>query len=354
MWLDALYGNELIYLCIEVKTMILLTGATGFLGKYILSALLHKGEEVKIISRKRPEETIPSLSSFISADLMRRVQCIQADITEMSSLSSCLDDVDEVIHAAAKVSFQDSEREDIYKTNITGTKNLLGLCYEKGIKRFHYVSSIAALGRAHNHVIDESFTEERQEFSSDYSRSKYDAEKIVREYYQKGLTGIIINPGVILGPVSNQHFITDILEWAKKGVKFFPSGINGYVDVRDTADILIRLREKPEYYNQRFVVVAENVSYKKLFEWVCSELDVPAPVFKVGKSAAWIALLADSIRSFLTGTKKIITPDLVRLVTSQYLYDNNKIKSCLNYSFIPVEKSVKDMIKAWKDSRNEI
>ena len=125
----------------EIGSKVLVTGGTGFLGAYIIKELVEKGYSVKAIRRSN------KLPFFIPADVLNKVEWIQGDILDISSLEEAMEETDAVIHAAAKVSTNPRERKEMYKTNIDGTCNVVNIALEKKIKKLVYISSVAALGR---------------------------------------------------------------------------------------------------------------------------------------------------------------------------------------------------------------
>ena len=121
--------------------MILVTGATGFLGAAICRRLLDEGES--FLALRRDNSKINLLD-----DVADRIHWVTGDIRDVSGLEKLMDDVTEVIHSAAVVSFDSKDFDLMDEVNVEGTRNLVNLCLSKKVKRFIFISSIAAIGRA--------------------------------------------------------------------------------------------------------------------------------------------------------------------------------------------------------------
>ncbi|HEX8331744.1 MAG TPA: NAD-dependent epimerase/dehydratase family protein, partial [Segetibacter sp.] len=118
--------------------MILVTGGTGLVGSHLIKALLAKGHKVKALHRKE----VP----FLDKDL----HWVEGDILDVITLEEAMQDVDQVYHAAAIVSFHRDEVQEMFKINIEGTANVVNACLISNVKKLCFVSSVAALGRIHD------------------------------------------------------------------------------------------------------------------------------------------------------------------------------------------------------------
>src|SRR5690349_8245521 len=122
--------------------MILVTGGTGFLGAYILKHLVEKGYRVRALRRETS-----AMPFFISKDILDKVEWTTGDVLDVYSLKDAMQDVEAVIHSAAKVSFQAGERREMFQINIEGTANVVNMALEMHVPRLVHVSSVASLGR---------------------------------------------------------------------------------------------------------------------------------------------------------------------------------------------------------------
>ena len=173
---------------------IFITGATGFLGQYLVRELSPMCTTLYVLSRKSDHSFLKSFSN---------VQIIKGDITNLESIADkderkmLIEEVDLVVHAAALYDVKASHA-DSYLHNVVGTQNVLRLVNKiKNLKAFYYVSTIA-VGDDQNYFLEEDLFPARTVFNDHYSETKYHAEKIVRETSGERVTRII-RPGIIIG-----------------------------------------------------------------------------------------------------------------------------------------------------------
>lgn len=162
--------------------MVFVTGGTGFLGAYILKKLVEKGIPVRALRRssKRP--------FFIPPAVFEKVEWVSGDVLDVVSLHEAMQGVSGVIHAAALVSYQPSDRKRLYQVNVEGTANVVNAALDAGVNRFVHISSIAALGRS---ARAEKITEARQwednRSNTQYGITKHLAELEVWRGFAEGL-----------------------------------------------------------------------------------------------------------------------------------------------------------------------
>jgi nucleoside-diphosphate-sugar epimerase len=238
--------------------MILVTGATGFLGSELISQLLLRGEKIRAI--KRTTSRIPRLL----AD-KKDLEWIDADILDYFTLSDAMDGISCVYHCAALISFEPKHKKEMLKVNVQGTANLLNICLEKNIRRFLHVSSIAALGDSkRGAIITEKDHWEFGSGQSAYSISKYKSEMEVFRAAAEGLNMVIVNPSIIIGKNAGKEGSGQLFESIRTGLNYFPGGSSGYVDVMDVAKIMILLMES-NIRDERYIINSENLTYKEFF-----------------------------------------------------------------------------------------
>jgi dihydroflavonol-4-reductase len=329
--------------------MIMVTGGTGFAGSYILYELLRKND--KLVRAIKRQSASSSQTAFIFEHLAKmegvpnpfsRIQWVEADLNDEAMLIEALKDVDEVYHCAAMVSFKPDSRDELMKTNVEGTARIVNLCLEKEVKKFGYVSSVAALSRNENGIIDETMPSVEPSFSSQYSKSKFFAEQEVWRGIAEGLPAVIVNPGVILGWGDFDKGSAQIFSAVKKGLPFYPPGSNGYVDARDVATALVRLMDDPTCFGKRYLLVSETVTYQSLFQNISQCLDVKPPSRPAGKALSYAYWAFSEIYSLLTRNPPMLTKEMLETSFKTYNYDNNRIRQALGFEFIPLSKTIAD------------
>ncbi len=330
--------------------MIFVTGGTGLLGSHLLLELLKKGKQVRAL--KRPSSDLKLVRRVFSYytdnpdDLLSRVEWINSDLMDFSTMEESLEDVHEIYHCGAVVSFYPKDHRDMLRVNIEGTANLINLALEKKIGKFLHVSSVSTLGRADNNgLTDEETYWKTSSKNSIYAVSKYGGEREVWRGMEEGLNAVIINPSVILGP----GFWEDnsgLFPLVHKGLRYYPKGGNGYVDVEDAVRVMTLLMEQ-NIFNERFVVNAENVTYKQLFTWMAEHLDKPAPSVYVEPWLSNIAWRVEAAKTFFTGALPELTQEMATITSQEYTYSNDKIRKRLGFEFVPVKNSIEKICRIY-------
>lgn len=332
--------------------MVLVTGGTGLVGSHLLLHLIENGENVRAIYRN-PNNILKAKSVFETyhkGDLFEKINWLEADIIDVPSLENAFTDINYVYHCAALISFDPKDEENLRKTNIEGTANMVNFSLANGIKKFCFVSSIAALGDIAPH---ETFITEETDWNpekphSDYAISKYGAEMEVWRGVQEGLDIIIVNPGVILGPIpktkncdqGSAEFYTKVAN----GLSFYTLGSTGFVTVNDVVKIVFDLM-KSDIKNERFTLIAENIVFRDILNTIADALKVKRPTIHAKPLLMNFVWIADSIFSTLFFQKRSITKAAAKASYSNNLYANEKIKTALGTVFTDVHQYIKEVSK---------
>jgi dihydroflavonol-4-reductase len=327
--------------------MVFVTGGTGFLGAHLIYHLLSNGKHVRALKRETSNLSLFNrIFSFyqISPELLPgKLEWVDGELSNVGLLDEFIsDNITEIYHAAAKVSFQPQDKTEMMRTNITGTANLMNAALNKNIRKLCHVSSIAAIGRGENQkTIDENTLWKASRRNSNYAISKYGAEREVWRGMEEGLPAVIINPSVILGPGETNSGSGKMISVVLKGLKFYSQGCNGFVDIRDVVAIMTCLTES-EIIGERFIVSAETLTYKKIFTMIAAETGKTPPAFKANRLMGQLAWRLSYLEGKLRGAKPLITRETAITAGNTYLYSNNKIIETLKYQFLPVELTIKD------------
>lgn len=322
--------------------MVFVTGATGILGRVIVLELLKKGKNVR--AAKRPTSNLNEVRhsyTFYTEnpdDFFNRIEWIDVDFNDIYSLQEALKDVDEVYHCAAKVSFHPHDEKEMYRTNIKGTENLLYACEGSGVKKFLHVSSIAVLDNFNEKgELDEDSDFNPKLDHSAYALSKHLSEMEVWRASAEGLNVVIVNPGIIIGSGNWGNSSGDVFPTFEKN-SFTFSGGSSYVDVRDVAEISIELMEK-NIFGERFIVIAENRRYAELGKQIRSKLNLKEAKI-LSDFQLNIGVLANTLFGWFIPALRMATRSNVKSISEMNTVSNEKIKSRLNYQFIPLSESI--------------
>jgi len=319
---------------------ILITGATGLVGSTVARQLVAEKHQVYALFR-------PGSDKSLLTDLRDKIQWIEGDILDIGSLERAVEEVEYVVHTAAVVSFIPSERKRMYKVNMEGTANVVNVCLQSDIKKLCHVSSIAALGRPDSRkiidgqdmVIDEDQRWEESPENSEYAKSKYLAELEVWRGIEEGLNAVIVNPTLILGEGDWGKSSTQIFRYVYQEKPFYTEGIANYVDVQDVARAVIQLLWS-DISGERFLLNAGSISYQSLFNSIADSMGKQRPSFKVGPGLAGIIWRVEAVRTWLMGTKPLITKETAQSSARRFRYNSGKIKKAIGFEFQPIERTI--------------
>lgn len=331
--------------------MNLVTGATGLLGTHIMLALLKQNK--KVIGLKRPLSNlnhVEKIFSFYTNDyheLFNKIIWREGDVTDILSLEEAVKEVETVYHCAGLVSFNSNDKNLLLKINTEGTANLINVCLNKGVKNICHTSSIAVLGNADSKKeITEADFRKPASHQNTYALSKYLAEQEVWRGIEEGLKAVIVNPGVIIGPGFRQQGSEKLFDVCYKNMRFYTEGVTGYISAMDTAELMIELIQK-QMYNERFILIENNYSFKEVLTQICISFNKPAPKLKAGK------LLLNLLRIiyFFTPKSAVINKTVIEAATNQNYFSNKKIIQLTGYRFTVLKDCISFTCKSFLSSR---
>ena len=313
--------------------MNLVTGGSGLLGTALIKELLLQGRKVRAIYNKT---LLPSFKS----EGLEQVQCNILDIT---GLEESMLGIDRVYHCAAVVSFNPRKKREMFKINIEGTANIVNTALDAGVKKLVHVSSVAALGRIReNEPITENMHWTAETSNSSYGQSKYLGELEVWRGIGEGLDAVIVNPSLILGPGDWGGGSARIFKSVYEEFPWYTEGITGFVDVRDVASVMIRLMDS-DIVGQRFIVSAENRSFKEVFDLIANAFDKKKPSRKVTPVLAKMVSVAEAVKSLFSGTEPLVTRETALTALAKVNFDNSKLKQFLpSFSYRTVEDTIRE------------
>jgi nucleoside-diphosphate-sugar epimerase len=284
-----------------------------------------------------------------------KIKWIEGDLHDIFVIEDAMQGVDHVFHSAAMVSYDPRDRKTLLKTNVDGTANIVNIALDAGVKKMGYVSSIAALGKSKEEaVIDETTNWLPSSENTNYSISKFYAEQEVWRGTAEGLPAVIVNPSIILGSGYWEQSSGNLFKRVADGLKFYPLGERGFVDVRDVVVALCRLMWS-DIENERYVLNGENLAYRWVFDEMAKHLNVKPPSIAV--TAFWrnIAWRIEWLKSRITGKRSLITRETALQSSQVFHYSAAKLlRAFPDFKFTPIKQSIEETCWCYKETKNGV
>lgn len=316
--------------------VVLVTGGTGFLGAVLIDRLLNLNESVR--ATRRAESRIPEILQN-----RKGLEWVVSDVLDYFALDKAFDQIAQVYHCAAQVSYHPAHRQAMWSTNVEGTANVVNLCLKHHARLVH-VSSIAALGEGKpDRDTDEDDLWEFDASQSAYAIAKYDSEMEVWRGFSEGLDGVIVNPSLIIGASAGHRGSGAVFHLLHKGLRFYPGGSVGLVDVEDVADAMIQLMGRSDISEERFIVSHVNMSHKDLLDQCSTFLGRSAPSTQARPWMLELAWRASTAASWFTGKKSALTKESARVSSKRLRVSHQKLVQTLGMEFKPIEQTLKEI-----------
>jgi len=326
--------------------MILVTGGTGLVGSHLLKQLIQGEESIRAIYRD--EKSLNKIKHFFIlfniswSDVLKKVEWVQSDLLNPAVLEDAFIGIDHVYHCAAMVSFNKRDKKQMLKVNIEGTSNVVNLSLDYNVKKLCHVSSTAAIGDTTNGDL----RTEKNDWQNDgtfskYSISKYFAEMEVWRGSEEGLDVVIVNPSIIIGAGDWNSSSSNLFLKVWNGLRFYTLGVNGFVYINDVVKAMTELMNS-DIKNERYLVIAENLTFQTLFNYISEYLNKPYPSVLVRKWMTSVLCKVEAIKSFLFKSNPLVTKESADSAMRITKYSNQKIKKDLQFEFTPIKIAVKE------------
>ena len=323
--------------------MILVTGATGFIGSHLMCHLAQKDIfPVAMFRHESSKNLIWKLfeSQFIDAhERFEKISWIKADLRDLPSLDLAFDGISYVYHCAGYVSFAHWDVQKLLEINEKGSTYLVNLCLSQSVKKLVYVSSVAALGNdQYIGVIDESTPWDNNTDKSPYSYSKYGGEMEVWRAMQEGLNAVIVNPGIVLGKCSP---IEKVLQRYHKGLRWTTPGNYALVNINDVILVMDKLMNS-KIKGERFILVSENWTSKALVKTLLKQGNFNGKVLFIPKLFLYFLWIFEYIIQALGIRKRFFTRALISSQYEKKKIVGGKIKSFIDFKYSPITQLIFD------------
>ncbi|HEV8079106.1 MAG TPA: NAD-dependent epimerase/dehydratase family protein [Chitinophagaceae bacterium] len=312
--------------------MILVTGGSGLVGQELIFQLLEQGNKVKAIYN--------STSLTIQHKDVTPIKC---NILDTDGLEEVMQGVTQLYHCAAIVSFSPKNKDQLLKINVEGTANVVNAALDAGVKKMVHVSSIAALGRIReNQNVTEEMNWTEESSNSIYGKSKYLGELEVWRGIGEGLEAVIVNPSLVFGGGDWNKGSSEIFKSVYNEFPWYTEGVTGVVDVKDVVRAMILLMNS-EISRERFILNAENLSYKEIFNCIANCFGKKIPHKKVTPFIASVVWRWEALKSMFSGKNALVTKETTRTALAKVYFDNSKILNALpGFQFTSINETIKN------------
>jgi len=235
----------------------------------------------------------------------------------------------------------------MYRVNVDGTANVVNAALKCKVKKLCHISSIAALGRAkQDGITDESTPWVTSKQNSHYAISKYNGEREVWRGTAEGLDAVVVLPSIILGLADISNGSMQLFKTILKGIPFYTTGMNGYINVRDVARAQVFLMDS-DIVNEKFLLSGENLNYKDILWMIADGFGKRRPAIKVNRMMSVSARYFFHFKSKLTGKHPIITKETARTAMEVYKYSSQKYLEASQASFTPIHETIRDICEIY-------
>lgn len=317
--------------------MWLVTGATGHIGNVLVRKLLERREKVRALIL--PGECRAPLAGL-------EVEAFEGDVLNVDSLFAAMRGVRGVFHLAGVISIMPGTDELVRRVNIEGTKNILHVAKEMKVNRLVYTSSIHAIKRVEEGVIDETLPYDPDNPYGEYDRAKAEATLEVEKAAHAGLATVITCPTGVIGPYDFRGSLMGnvIYAAAEKKPTLYVEGAYDFVDVRDVADGLIAAAEKGRP-GESYILSGQKISVRYLLETVREITGKYFFKMKVPFDLAAFAALFTPMYYSLAKAMPRFTPYSLEVLRSNSNISHSKATRELGYQPRPLYESIRDAVK---------
>jgi len=318
---------------------VFLTGATGFVGHHVARALAAEGAELRMLVRKTSHlgnlEDIPGDTEV-------------GDLTKPDSYASALEGCDAVMHVAADYRLWIRDPNTMYRTNVDGTRDLLRLAREAGVRRVVYTSSVATMHfRNDGLIINEDTPVSLADMVGHYKRSKFMAEQQAIAAAQDGQQVVILNPTTPIGPYDIKptptgRIFVDFLNG--KFPAYMDTGLN-LVDVAEVAKTHVAALSvgRP---GRRYILGGENLTLKQILDKMSAITGIPSPTVKIPfPVAATYAFFEEWITGHIMGHEPRATLEEVRMGRKKMFASSARAQQELGFRLVPVYPAMRAAIE---------
>ncbi|MGH9539870.1 MAG: hopanoid-associated sugar epimerase [Terriglobales bacterium] len=309
------------------------TGATGFVGSHVARVLAEQGADLRLLVR-------PSSELRNIADV--KAERATGDLRDPASLKRAVAGCEVVFHVAADYRLWVRDPDEMYRSNVEGTRAILEAARESGVRRVVYTSSVATMGFTNGHLADETSPVSLANMIGPYKRSKFMAEQIAIEAGRSGMDVVVVNPTTPVGecdikPTPTGRIVVDFLK--RKFPAYVDTGLN-LVDVSECARGHVSALEKGTS-GERYILGGENLSLKQILDKLAAITGLPSPRIRVPYALALATGVVDEVvTGYIRKREPRATIDAVRMGRKKMFVSSGKAERELGWKLVPVDDAL--------------
>jgi len=319
-----------------------ITGATGFLGSHVARVLAEQGADLRLLVR--PTSDLRNIAEL-------KADRVVGDLRDPASIEKTLAGCDVVFHVAADYRLWVRDPDEMYRSNVEGTRSLLEAARKRGVRRIVYTSSVATMGFAanlnHDNVADEDSPVGIADMIGHYKRSKFMAEQVAIDAAKSGVDVVIVNPTTPIGerdikPTPTGRIVVDFLK--RKFPAYVETGLN-LVDATECARGHVQALEKGRR-GERYILGGENLTLKQILDRLSAITGLKSPTVKLPYVFALATGVVDEmVTGRLLGREPRATIDAVRMGRKMMFVSSAKAERELGWRTVPVDGALRRSVE---------
>src|SRR5436190_4434219 len=316
-----------------------ITGATGFLGSHVARALAEHGADLRLLVR--PNSNTKNITGL-------KVDLVTGDLRDPASLEKGIAGCEVIFHVAADYRLWVRDPNEMYRSNVEGTRAILEAARKTGVRRVVYTSSVATIGFTSNgQPADENSPVSLDNMIGHYKRSKFMAEQVAIEAARAGQDIVIVNPSTPVGerdikPTPSGRIIVDFLK--KKFPAYVDTGLN-LVDATECARGHIAALEKGRS-GERYILGGENLTLKQILDKLAAITGLPSPKVRVPYLLALATGVVDEVVTGVVLRRELrVTIDAVHIGRMKMFVSSGKAERDLGWKVVPVDDALRRAVE---------
>lgn len=323
--------------------LVLVTGASGFIGGAVAKLLISRGHQVRALARaESPRDNIP-----------RECEIAPGDITDRESVRDAMAGVRYVFHVAAHYRLWAPDPRPVFEVNVQGSENVMREALRAGVERIVYTSSVATLAAANGHICTEQNRLAPEKAIGAYKQSKIVAERLIEEMIEKeGLPAVIVCPAAPLGPGDVKPTPTGrLVAEAVRGAMpaYVETGLN-IVHVEDVAAGHIAAMTRGGV-GERYILGGENLTLCDLLTEISRVTGRAPPRFKLPAGPLMPLAYVNEWGARLMGYEPFLHCDSLKMSRTRMFFDDSKARREIGYETRPARLAVKDAVEWFRTAQ---